>query len=179
MKAIVSPHTRIRHPEYFEVGEDSIVDDFSYFSTRVKIGRCSHIGPGCCIAGGVDFQFVLGDYSGIVSGVKIWCRSNQFIHDLITIMPPEAGHIETREIKGDVTFDRFTGVGANSVVMPDNHIPEGVAIGALSFVPPRFHFKAWSVYAGNPVRYLMPRDRISVLEQVQQIERVIGRSSKI
>jgi len=46
MKPIVSPHVRIRHPEYFEIGEYSIVDDFSYFSTRVRIGRCSHIASG-------------------------------------------------------------------------------------------------------------------------------------
>ena len=52
MKPIISPHVRIRHPEHFEIGEHSIVDDFCYFSTRVRIGLCSHIASGCSVAGG-------------------------------------------------------------------------------------------------------------------------------
>ena len=39
MKPIVAATVRIRYPDVFEVGEDSIIDDFCYFSTSVKIGR--------------------------------------------------------------------------------------------------------------------------------------------
>ena len=69
MTPLVSPNVRIRHPDLFEIGEHSIVDDFCYFSTRVRIGVCSHIASGCSIAGGRARQFTLGDYCSLSSGV--------------------------------------------------------------------------------------------------------------
>jgi len=142
------------------------VDDFSYFSTRVRIGRCAHVASGCSIAGGADRQFVLGDFSSLSSGVKIWCTSDDFARDLVTIVPPFAGGIKQHLITGDVTFAACTAAGANTVVMPDNHVPEGTVIGALSFVPAGFRFEPWCVYAGVPVRKIGSRDREAVLSQM-------------
>lgn len=167
MKPIVSPHSRIRHPEFFEIGDYSIVDDFCYISTRVRIGLCSHIASGCSVAGGPARQFILGDFSSLSSGVKIWCVSDDFVNDIICIMPPGVDGIKRHLIEGDVTFDRYTAVGSNSVVMPDNHVPEGTVIGALSFVPPRFAFESWSVYAGVPIRKVGVRNRAAVSEQAE------------
>ena len=57
------------------------------------------------------------------------------------------------------SIDNCTAVGSNSVVMPNNHIPEGTVIGAMSFVPAAFPFEPWSVYAGSPVRLVGRRNR--------------------
>lgn len=173
MKPIVSPNSRIRHPEYFEIGEYSIVDDYCYISTRVRIGRCSHIAAGCSIAGGVDRQFVLGDFCSLSAGVRIWCTSDDFANDIVTILPEGIGSLKARLIVGDVTFGDCTAAGSNAVVMPDNHIPEGTVIGALSFVPPRFPFEAWSVYAGVPVRRIGARNRPAVEAQAAALRRHI------
>ena len=62
-------------------------------------------------------------------------------------------------------------VGANSVIMPDNSIPDGTVIGALSFVPAAFKFKPWSVYAGIPIRFISARNKAGVLKQVKKLER--------
>ena len=59
--------------------------------------------------------------------------------------------------------------------MPRNHLPEGAVIGALSFVPPDFPLKPWSVYAGTPIRFVKPRDRDSVLRQIDKIEQHLKR----
>ena len=168
---IVSPNTRIRHPEYFEIGEYSIVDDFSYFSTRVRIGRCSHIASGCSIAGGSDRQFILGDFCSLSSGVKIWCTSDDFVNDLIAIVPEG---IETSAAEGDVEIGSYSGVGANSVILPDNRLPEGTAIGALSLVPAGFKFEPWMVYAGIPIRPVRKRNRERVMAQVRQLTAPAG-----
>ena len=165
MKALVSPNTRIRHPEHFEIGSYSIVDDFCYISARVKIGFCSHVASGCSIAGGPAHQFTLGDFCSLSSGVKIWCVSDDFANDLVCIIPAGIETVKGRSIEGDVTMADYTAVGANSVVMPGNEIPEGTVIGALSFVPPRFPFEPWSVYAGTPVRRVSRRNRAAVTEQ--------------
>jgi acetyltransferase-like isoleucine patch superfamily enzyme len=156
---------RIRHPEHFEIGAYSVVDDFSYFSTRVRIGRCSHIASGCSVAGGRDRQFTLGDFSSLSSGVKIWCASDDFVNDVVTIVPQGAGPIKAHFIEGDVTFASCTAVGANTVVMPGNSVPEGTVIGALSFVPAGFTFESWAVYAGIPIRRIGDRNRDQVQAQ--------------
>ena len=177
MSNIVSKNIRVRCPDDFIIGDNSIVDDFSYFSTKVKIGRCSHVASGCSIAGGKDSQFELGDYSSISSGVKIWCVSNDFSNDVVTIIPPEvlkiSGNIKGSLIKGDVKIGNFTAVGSNTVIMPDNYIPEGTVVGAISFVPSGYKFKSWSVYAGIPVRFVKKRNRRNVLRQVELIEKYL------
>ena len=173
MKAIVSPNSRIRHPEHFVIGEDSIVDDYCYFSTKVRIGRCTHIASGCTIAGGPDMQFQIGRFCSLSSGVKVWCTSDDFVNDVVTIVPPDIEPVKTHLIRGDVVFEDYTAVGSNSVVMPKNRVPEGTVIGALSFVPVAFEFRPWSVYAGVPVRFLGPRNRESVMQQVGRLDALI------
>jgi carbonic anhydrase/acetyltransferase-like protein (isoleucine patch superfamily) len=173
LKPIVSDRIRVRHPELFVVGEDSVVDDFCYFSTQVRIGRCTHVASGCSVAGGSEFRFEIGDFSSLSSGVKIWCASDDFVNDLVVLIPEGVEQVKTNLIQGHVSLGSYTAVGANSVVMPDNSIPIGVAIGALSFVPPAFAFEAWTVYAGIPIRSIGPRNRGNVMEQARRLERML------
>ena len=72
-------------------------------------------------------------------------------------------------IRGNVTLGNYTAIGSNSVLMPNNNIPEGTVLGALSFAPAGFEFRPWSVYAGIPVRFVRPRNRESVMEQVTKL----------
>jgi acetyltransferase-like isoleucine patch superfamily enzyme len=178
MKPIISQNTRIRYPDRFDVGDFSIVDDYCYFSTRVKIGFCSHIGNNCSIGGGPERLFSLGDFSSLSAGVKVWCTSNDFINDLVAIIPSSVGKVGDKLITGDVIFGNYTGAGANSVIMPDNVVPEGTTIGALSYVPTRFPFEPWSVYAGAPIRRVASRNRERVLAQVELIRQGLNQQSK-
>lgn len=178
MKPIISPNVRIRYQDRFEIGSFSIVDDYCYFSTRVRIGLCSHVGNNCSIGGGPQRLFSLGDFSSLSAGVRVWCTSNDFAKDLITIVPSAAGDIGDNPITGDVVFENYTGAGANSVIMPDNVVPEGTIIGALSYVPTRFPFDPWTVYAGAPIRRVGARDRERVLAQVELIRQRLNELSK-
>ncbi len=173
MKPIVSPNTRIRHPETFYIGEDSIVDDYCYFSTKVRIGRCTHIASGCSVAGGGDMEFEIGDFCSLSSGVKVWCTSDDFVNDLVTLIPPGVEQVKQHLIRGNVSFGNYTAVGSNSVVMPNNQIPEGTVLGALSFAPTGYEFKPWSVYAGTPIRLVGARNRNAVMEQVEKLTKLL------
>lgn len=170
---IVSKNIRIRCPEHFKVGENSIIDDFCYFSTRVEIGDFSHIATGVSVAGGAARLFKLGSFGGVSAGARIWCATDDFVNDIVTVFPAwlEAeGAIKENLITGDVVMDDFTVVGSNAVVMPGNYIPEGTMIGALSFVPPHFEFKPWSVYGGIPLRLLKPRNKANVMRQFETVQ---------
>ena len=161
---IISKNIRCRVPESFIVGEGSIIDDFCYFSTQVKIGRFCHIANGVSIAGGKKQKFTLCDFSSVSSGARIWCSSDDFINDMACLTPPELA-FPRNTIVGDVTVGELTIIGSNTVVMPNQCIPNGVAIGALSFVPPNYAFEDWSVYAGIPVRLVKRRNKDEVLRQ--------------
>ena len=178
-RPIVSKQIRVRHPEHFEVGDYSIVDDYCYFSARVRIGRCSHVANGCSVAGGPEQQFTLGDYSSLSAGVRIWCVSDDFRNDVVTVVPPGMSNPKDHLIAGDVEFGRYTAAGANSVVMPETVVPEGAVIGALSFVPSGYPLRPWTVYAGSPVRKVGTRNQESVLAQVEKIEAFLGQVEKI
>ena len=160
------------------VGEGSIVDDYCYFSTRIDVGRYSHIAAGCHVGGGSARTFRLGDFSSLSAGVKVWCTSDDFVNDVVMIMPSGLEDVKDHVISGDVAFGRCTAVGSNTVVMPDNDVPEGTAIGALSFVPARFAFEPWSVYAGTPIRKVRDRNRTKVLAQVERIEAHLQRTAE-
>jgi carbonic anhydrase/acetyltransferase-like protein (isoleucine patch superfamily) len=62
--------------------------------------------------------------------------------------------------------------------MPQNHVPEGTVIGALSFVPPRFQFEPWMVYVGSPIRPVRPRNKDAVLSQLERLETSLQRSGR-
>jgi acetyltransferase-like isoleucine patch superfamily enzyme len=59
-------------------------------------------------------------------------------------------------------------------VMPDNHVPEGTVIGALSFVPAGFAFEPWAVYAGIPIRRISDRNRDAVVAQTDLLRRQLA-----
>lgn len=168
MKSIISKYVRIRCKKFFTIGENSIVDDFCYFSTKVIIGKNSHIASGCSVAGGKEMTFALGNYCSISSGVKIWCASNDFVNDLIILTPKI--DIKTNLCKGNVIIGDYCGIGANSIIMPNNYIPEGVAIGGLSWCPTNYKFEPWTVYAGIPIHKIKNRNKNNVMEQVRKIE---------
>lgn len=164
---MISNQIRLRHPDFLHVGDFSIVDDFCYLSTRVEIGFCSHLASSCTVAGGKAYLFKLGDFSSISAGSRIWCSSNDYAEDLVVCLPVKLPDFELKESTGDVIFESYTGLGANSVVMPNNRIPEGSVIGALSFVPEAFDFEPWTVYAGCPIRPLRKRNREVILKRAE------------
>ena len=93
MKPIISPATRIRHPDHFQIGEYSIVDDFCYISTRVRIGVCSHVASGCSIAGGAAHLpgMIAAKTTVPVLGVPVASRHLQGVDSLHSIVQMPKG----------------------------------------------------------------------------------------
>jgi len=164
-KVIIGKTVRIRHPEFCTIGNNSIIDDFTYVSTKLQIGKNTHIASSVSIAGGQDYTCTIGDFCSVSAGVKIWCRSNDFVNDLIAIMPKG---IKTNAVEGDVKIENYTGIGSNSVIMPDVTILEGASIGSLSFVKSHQILEPWTVYTGIPAKPTKKRNKKAVLEQLKE-----------
>lgn len=166
--ARLSKNTRMRCWKHFYIGKNSVIDDFCYISTKLELGKYSHIGPGCTIAGGKDFILQIRDYCSLSSGVKIYLSSNDFREDLIILNP--GFDFGAKNISGNIDIKNYVGIGANTVIMPNCQISEGVVIGAQSFVPANFSIPEWTVWAGNPIKKIGVRNKPKVLEQVKRIE---------
>jgi acetyltransferase-like isoleucine patch superfamily enzyme len=155
----------IKKPELVEIGDNVRISDFCRISSACVIGSDCEIAPGTYISGGDGkFSFKMGECSSLSSGVRIWLSSNDYVNELVTHSLPEV-----KEIQGNVTLGKYTGVGANSVIMPNNDIPDGVCIGALSFVPSNYQFEPWTVYAGRPIRPIKKRNKENVMKTLKKI----------
>lgn len=154
----------IKRKDLIEVGDNVRIADFCRISSACKIGSHCEIAPGTYISGGDgQYTFTMGDFSSLASGVKVWLSSNDYVNELITHSVPNV-----KEIKGSVTLGKYTGVGTNSVIMPNNNIPEGVSIGALSFVPSNYKFEPWTVYAGRPIKPIKKRNKENILKTLKE-----------
>ena len=155
----------LKKPQLLTIGNYCRIADFCRISCKADIGDYVEIAPYVSIAGGGDkYSFTMKGFSSLASGVKIWLSSNDYVNELITHSVPNV-----KEIMGNVVLEKYTGIGCNSVVMPNNHILEGVAIGALSFVPENYKFEEWTVYAGTPIKPIKKRNKESVLRVVKDI----------
>jgi acetyltransferase-like isoleucine patch superfamily enzyme len=155
----------IPRPEQISLGNHVRICEFVRITSLCELGDYTELHTQVSIAGGFGrHKFVLGSYSSIAAGVKIWLSSDDYKNGLITHAVPGV-----KELEGDVIFGKYTGCGCNSVVMPDNHIPEGAVVGALSFVPMGFKFEEWSVYAGCPVKKVGTRNREAVLKPLRKL----------
>ncbi|MDR1026763.1 MAG: hypothetical protein LBL47_05115 [Lactobacillus sp.] len=160
---VLGEYVVIKKPNLLEVGDNVRISDFCRISSACKIGDHCEIAPGTYIAGGDgEYQFEMGSCSSLAAGVKVWLSSNDYVNELVTHSIKQV-----KEIKGNVTMGKYTGIGTNSVIMPGNHIPEGVSIGALSYVPSNYKFEPWTVYAGRPIRPIKKRNKENVLNTLK------------
>ncbi len=158
-------YTLLKKPHLLTIGNYCRIADYCRISCEANIGDYVEIAPYTSIAGGGGkYKFTMKGFSSLSAGVKIWLSSNDYVNELVTHAVPTV-----REIMGDVTMEKYTGIGANSVIMPNNHIPEGVTIGALSFVPENYPFEEWTVYAGCPIKPIKKRNKDKVLKPLYNL----------
>ena len=158
----------IKKPELVETGDNVRISDFCRISSACEIGSDCEIATGTYISGGDGkFKFKMGSYSSLAAGVRIWLSSNDYVNELITHSVPDV-----KEIQGNVTMEKYNGIGTNSVVMPNNNIPEGVSIGALSFVPSNYKVEPWMVNAGRPIRPIKKRNKENVLRVLKKLGKI-------
>lgn len=165
----------IKKPDLVEAGDNVRISDFCRISSACEIGSDCEIATGTYISGGNgEYKFKMGSFSSLAAGVRIWLSSNDYVNELVTHSVPEV-----KEIQGNVTMEKFTGIGTNSVIMPNNHIPEGVSIGALSFVPSNYKFEPWTVYAGRPIKPIKKRNKENILKTLKKLGLTAGSTSKL
>jgi acetyltransferase-like isoleucine patch superfamily enzyme len=156
---IIGKTVRIRYPEFVEIGDDVIIDDFTYISTVLTVDSNVHIAAGCKLIGGINSQVRIGQYSTLAPNVIFAAGSDDYISGIASPLVPikYKGKVEI----GNIELGRHCIVGSNSTILPNVRLADGAAVGAQSLV--KSDIPAWSLYGGIPARHLKKRNRDEIL----------------
>jgi acetyltransferase-like isoleucine patch superfamily enzyme len=161
-----------RHPHLIEIGNNVIIDDFTYFTTRVTIGNNVHIAPFVSSIGGSSSELFIGSYCSIAAGVRFVCLSDNFRSSALTNPTIPEGFRDDGDRLRSIVVEKHVIIGTNSVVLPGAHLCEGASIGAMSLV--KGTVEPWSLCVGNPLRKLDTRDGEKIREAEKRYEEYIN-----
>lgn len=167
--ALVGRTVRIRKPERVHIGAGSIVDDFTYISCALEIGSYSHLGASSVVIGG-EARVTIGNFVNISPGARIIAASNDFSGGGLT-GPTIPADYASSSIIGKIVIEDHALLGANVVILPGVHIPEGVALGAGTVVTSKTILEPWTLYVGAPARPLRTRDGRAILDAAQRLRK--------
>ena len=160
-----------RYPDEIEIGDNVIIDEFCYFTTRAKIGSFVHIAPHCSIIGGRRSEVILGDFVGLSSGCRIVCSSDSYSGDGMTNPTvPEEFHSPVTYSTVDIGNHALIGTGV--VIHPGVTIGEGCAVGSLALI--NKDLEPWGMYMGIPAKRTRDRERETILRQEKELRRKIA-----
>ena len=156
---IIGKTVRIRYPELVSIGDNCIIDDFTYISTALILDGFVHISAGCKIIGGRKSSLRMGFFSTFSPNVVIAAGSDDYIGGIATPLVPDEfkGNIQY----GNVNIGKHSILGTGTVVLPNVEIYDGASTGALSLV--NKSLDAWSLYGGIPAKKIKDRDKTQIL----------------
>ena len=144
----------LKHKDEIKFGNHVAVDKGVYCTTKLNIGDYVHIAPYCVIIGGYDASLVMEHFSGLASGSKVVCGSDDFSTG--ALMNPQVPRKFKDVIIKPITFRMFSCIGVNSCVMPGITLAEGSVVGAHSLLTK--NTEPWTIYVGNPAKPIKKRD---------------------
>lgn len=154
----IYPLAKIARPESVEIGEGSMIDDFTFINggLSTSIGRYVHIASFASIIGGGELA--VGDYCVLATGSRVITGTDTYYGGkrMSTALPLEQRNL----VRGRVDLEKDVFVGANSVIHPNVKIGQGAVIGSCSLVLK--DVEPWSINVGCPCKKIGDRPRIKV-----------------
>lgn len=154
---------KIKYPDLVRIGSHVAIDDGVIISTKADIGDYIHIAPYVVVIGGAKSKLILEDFSFIASGTKVVCGSEDYTGGgLVSPVVPE----EFRKITyGQVLFEKYSGCGVNSSILPNVKMSKGSVLGANSLLTK--DTEPWGIYVGSPAKLVGYRDSTKIEEYVK------------
>ena len=153
---LISRYARIYNPGNMIIGNNVRIDDFCILSAGNNpfiLEDYIHISAGVYIYGQNGFH--MKSLTNISAGSKIYTQSDSFCGNYL-IGPSIPNRL--RNVYGSsLVIEKYTIIGAGSIVLPGAIIGEGVAIGANSLIIK--DCKPWSIYAGSPAKFIKERSK--------------------
>ncbi len=154
----IFPLAKIVRPEVIEIGDCSMIDDFTFINggAGITIGRYVHIASFVSIIGGGELR--VGDYADIACGARILTGTDTHRGGkrMSSALPDNHRNV----VRGVVIIGKDAFVGTNVVIHPNVTIGEGAIIGSNNLV--LRDIEPWSINVGSPCRKIGERPRIAV-----------------
>lgn len=163
---IIGKTVRIRKPEQVSIGDNVIIDDFTYIPCTLEIGSYTHIGASNTFIGGPGFVKI-GSFVNIAPSCQIVTGSNDYRGGGLvgpTIPSEHSGEAVVEKI----IINDFALLACQTIVLPGVVVPEGMATGCFSLVKKRV-YKPWHLYAGIPCKEIGQRDGELMKRQAQNV----------
>ncbi|MDB9993743.1 hypothetical protein OAE13_03565 [Flavobacteriaceae bacterium] len=150
---LISNKASIYNPEMVRIGSNVRIDDFCMLSGEITLHNYIHVSAYSALYG--KFGIELHDYTGLSPRTTVFSASDDFSgkHMISPMVPNELTNVEG----GKVTIEKFSQIGAGSIIMPNLTIAEGTVIGAMSML--KTATKAWGIYHGCPAQFFKERDK--------------------
>ena len=168
---IIGKTVRIRYPELVELHDNVIIDDFTFISTGLIMKSHSMIEAGSVLMGGKEHRITIDNHCSVAPNCTLLCSTNDF-HSSIVLTKNNLDY--QKFITGDILFGPHVIIGANSVVLPNVNIGQGVRVGANSLVDK--NLDEWTLYAGSPVKKIGTVEKDLILSKTQKYYDFLSRN---
>ncbi len=165
---IIGKTVRIRKPHLVSIGDNVIIDDFTYIPCAMEIGDYTHIGANNTFIGGPG-SVKIGSFVNIAPGCQIVTGSNDYRGGGLVGPTIPAEFLGDAVIEAIIIGDHCL-LACQTIVLPGAVLPEGLATGAMSLVKGGT-YKAWTLYAGIPCVEIGKRDGTKMLHDAEILMR--------
>jgi acetyltransferase-like isoleucine patch superfamily enzyme len=159
---IIGKTVRIRKPEEVSIGDGTIIDDFTYISCGMTIGKHCHIASNVSISGS-KAHFYMGDYSTLSNHVSVHCASSDY-RKMSLDLPSVPKDLQFGGEYGDVVLGDYVVIGAHSCILPSTNLPNGFASGAYTLIK-NDEYDPYSLYVGIPAKKISDRTGLEDLNK--------------
>ena len=157
----IGHNTIFTNPRKVFLGDNVRIDPFCLITTGLELGEYVQICSHAVLGGGNQHTIKLGNWCFIGYGSKIFCASEDYSGDY----GPVNEFWGSNEIfRGDVTFNDYSGIASDVMILPKVQLPIGCTIGASSFVHTKANLEEWSIFLGNPLKFHKKRNKNVVIE---------------
>jgi galactoside O-acetyltransferase len=158
--SIIGKTVRIRYPELVSIGDNCIIDDFTYISTQLTLENYSHISSGCKFIGGKKSSVSMGMLSTTAPNVVLAAGNDDYVSGIGSPLIPN--QFKGNTVHGKINLNELTIIGSNSVILPNVNVGVGSTLGALSLA--NQDLESWYVYAGIPAKKIKNREKNQILK---------------
>jgi virginiamycin A acetyltransferase len=148
-----------------ELEGENLVCERCSFKGKIKLGRCSTIGPYTAMNGAVT----IGRYSQIAAYVAMYAIDHKTTH-LTTFVSSTLfnGELKRFANHGEIQVGNDVWIGHGSIVLKGIKIGDGAIVGAGAVVTR--DVAPYTIVAGNPARELRKRFDDEVISLLQQLQ---------
>lgn len=154
-------NTIFTNPSEVVLDDNVRIDPFSLITTKLHVGSYSQICSHTVLGGGSLQKIELKGWNFIGYGSKLFTASEDYSGN---DGPVNEFWGKNKIFRGDIAFDKYSGVASDVVVFPGVTLSQGCAIGAQSLVRNK-PLQKWSLYWGSPLKFIKLRNKENIISK--------------